>query len=151
MFHSSLTLIVVPPLSPFPQDPFTFSLLQSMPFFCGLHSRERHLHIVYMKSSRLVAKTLLSRLSNVQPVIGLPVKVTGTREDAIFAGDCNLLALSSTVGQVDWFFFYSRLHDRSTVETVHDFRLVRFNSRHERLLPASVSSVVIFTKKKTLR
>jgi len=35
----------------------------------------------------------LSRLSNVQPVIGLPVKVTGTRKDAISAGDRDLSAL----------------------------------------------------------
>lgn len=59
--HSLLTLIVVPLSSPFPRNPFTFSFLQSIPFFYKVHSCKLHLHHIYMRSSRLVAFSTFKR------------------------------------------------------------------------------------------
>lgn len=91
---------------------------------------------IYTLYRRLDRGERLSRLSNVQPVIGLPVKVTGTREDAISAGDRDLPALlCSSVGQGGRFLqspSWLLNHGNGAC-----FRLVGFNGRRGYLLPAN--------------
>lgn len=96
---------------------------------------------IYISCRRRDRGERLSRLSNVQPVIGLPVKVTGTREDAISAGDRDLPALFClSVGQGGRFFTAAFITARLWKRRVC-FRPVRFkavNIYYPRMPPITI-------------